>query len=511
MAQHFLLSAAARTLSLKAIFSEGEEAAYRRFCKLRWPETNGAPVCPDCGCIEAYNLSSRRRFKCAACYRQFSVTSGTIFASRKLSFVDLLGAICLFVNASKGLSAVQLSRDLDVQYKTAFVLMHKLREAMAPETVDTTLANTVEIDGAYFGGHVRPANFKENRVDRRLLQNRTGERRVVVALRERGGRTLTRAFLREAEGVGFAKERIEPGSVVTADEAAHWDLLASTFDTHRINHSEAYSRDGIHANLAESYFSRLRRMISGQHHRVSASHLGGYAAHAAWLEDHRFESNGQLADRSIRNGLSCPVSRAWKGYWQGLDETFDKRPHANAFTLLDHGHDLAACRVPQSLNDLENDRVAQRRIGRVEIAFAHHALGELPRVQRAVGVQVPGANVGDLALLEEPVADNVDGPGLFAALEQPDRSIDVGEVMPSLRDPRLIRGDRTGDFRALLLQRLDHKRLFHTRKNPKSAAHPQSQTWCACYLRPDEGTLVLRSMIVNIVSRSFVRTLSPPL
>lgn len=64
---------------------------------------------------------------------QFSVTSGTIFASRKLSFVDLLGAICLVVNASKGLSAVQLSRDLNVQHKTAFVLVHKLREVMAAE------------------------------------------------------------------------------------------------------------------------------------------------------------------------------------------------------------------------------------------------------------------------------------------------------------------------------------------------------------------------------------------
>ena len=127
MAQHFLLSAAARTLSLKTIFSEGEDAAYRRFRRLRWPETDGAPVCPVCGCLDIYDLTTRRRFKCAACHHQFSVTSGTILASRKLPFVDLLGAICLFVNASKGLSAVQLSRDLDVQYKTAFVLMHKLR------------------------------------------------------------------------------------------------------------------------------------------------------------------------------------------------------------------------------------------------------------------------------------------------------------------------------------------------------------------------------------------------
>ncbi len=316
MAQNFLLSAAARTLSLKTIYAEGEEAAYRRFCALRWPETDGAPICPACGCVDVYDLATRRRFKCAACHRQFSVTSGTIFASRKLAFVDLLAAICLVVNASKGLSAVQLSRDLDVQHKTAFVLMHKLREAMAAETRDATLSGDVEVDGAAFGGHVRPANAREDRVDRRLLGNRSGKRRVVVALRQRGGRTLTRMFLGEAEGVDFARERITPGSVVSADEVAHWDLLASDFDMRRINHSDAYSRDGAHTNHAESYFSRLRRMISGQHHRVGAQHLGVYAVHAAWLEDHRDQSNGALANCLIGQALATPVSRSWKGYWQ---------------------------------------------------------------------------------------------------------------------------------------------------------------------------------------------------
>lgn len=316
MAQHFLLSAAARTLSLKTIYSEGEHAAYRRFCRLRWPETEGAPVCPVCGCLDIYDLTTRRRFKCAACYRQFSVTSGTIFASRKLAFVDLLGAICLLVNASKGLSAVQLSRDLDVQHKTAFVLMHKLREAMAVETREARLDGEVEVDGAAFGGHVRPANLRERRVDRRRLANRSGKRRVVVVLRQRGGRTLTRTFLREALGVDFARERIKPGSVVSADEIAHWDLLDSDFDMQRINHSEAYSRGGAHTNLAETFFSRLRRMIGGQHLRVEGRYLNSYAAHAAWLEDHRGESNGTLADRLVGGALAAPVSRDWKGYWQ---------------------------------------------------------------------------------------------------------------------------------------------------------------------------------------------------
>jgi len=136
MAQHFLLSAPARTPSLKEIDQAGEDAAYATFCMLRWPETGRSPHCPRCRSTKAYQLSTRRKFKCAACYHQFNVTSGTTFASRKPSFVDLLAAICLFVNAAKGASALQLSRDLDVQYKTAFVLAHKLREALAAETAE---------------------------------------------------------------------------------------------------------------------------------------------------------------------------------------------------------------------------------------------------------------------------------------------------------------------------------------------------------------------------------------
>jgi transposase-like protein len=93
MAQHFLLSAESRSLSLKAIYQAGEDKAYDTFKRLRWNETEGEPVCPKCGCLDHYDIPTRRKFKCAACHAQFSVTSGTMFASRKLSFTDLLAAI----------------------------------------------------------------------------------------------------------------------------------------------------------------------------------------------------------------------------------------------------------------------------------------------------------------------------------------------------------------------------------------------------------------------------------
>jgi hypothetical protein len=244
------------------------------------------------------------------------VTSGTIFASRKMAFVDLMAAICIFVNGAKGISALQMARDIDCQHKTAFVLCHKLREAMASEINGQVLDDHVEIDGCHVGGHIRPANRIEDRVDRRLAVNQTGKRRVVVALRERGGRTLPFVVKAEAEGVQIAARIAAKATAFYADEAAHWDALHTSFKTYRINHTEAYSDQGISTNWVESYFSRLRRMIRGQHHHVSPQYLHQYANHAAWIEDHRRMDNGALAYRTVSLAMASPVSRNWSGYWQ---------------------------------------------------------------------------------------------------------------------------------------------------------------------------------------------------
>lgn len=316
MPQHFLLSAVARTLSLKAIYRAGEDAAYDTFKGIRWASTGGDAVCPRCGGCDAYEITTRRKFKCKACYHQFSVTSGTIFASRKMAYTDLLAAICLFVNGVKGMSMLQLSRDLDCQYKTAFVLAHKLREALSAERATIDLDGEVEIDGAYFGGHIRPANYAEDRVDRRKAAFQTGKRRVVVAMREREGRTLTFVTKHEHDGVDLAKVHIDRMAIIHADEASHWDHLHDGWQVKRINHSEAYSHEGACTNQAESYFSRLRRMVTGQHHHVSGQYLYQFANEAAWKEDHRRESNGSLATRLVGLAMASPVSRGWKGYWQ---------------------------------------------------------------------------------------------------------------------------------------------------------------------------------------------------
>ncbi|RVT42207.1 IS1595 family transposase [Sphingobium algorifonticola] len=314
--QHFLLSSKARSISLKAVFTMGEDKAYKTFCDMRWPENDGEAVCPRCGCVEVYGIATRRKFKCVACHHQFSVTSGTIFASRKMSFTDLLAAIVIFVNGAKGIAALQLSRDLDCQYKTAFVLTHKLREAMRREMAGRQLDGIVEIDGAYFGGYSKPENRKEDRKDRRLKANLTGKRQCVVIMRERGGKSLPFIVRNEGDAVPFVRDHVGTLTTIMADEGTGWDALHAGWDTRRINHSVAFSDEGACTNQAESYFSRLRRMEVGTHHHIAGPYLNAYAGEASWREDNRRTDNGAQAGMVAMAAMGSRVSRQWKGYWQ---------------------------------------------------------------------------------------------------------------------------------------------------------------------------------------------------
>lgn len=317
MAQHFLMSAAARTISLKAVMRLSDADAWTMFRKLRWPETDGSPLCPHCECPIAYDVTrgATPRYRCKACRRDFSPTSGTLFAYHELHIRDYMAAIVIFVNAVKGISALQLGRDLDVSYKAAFVLCHKLREAMATEMKGATVGGAgavVEVNGCHVGGHVRP----ENRKDRRLAENQTGKREVVVAIRERDGRSLTAVFKSEAASVDFIKARVEKGSTIHADEGIGWDKLCAKFPVKVINHSLAYSTDEACTNQAESFFSRLRRAELGQHHRISGIYLGRYAGEMAWREDHRRKPNGTLFSIVAKRAGVMGQSVDFCGYWQ---------------------------------------------------------------------------------------------------------------------------------------------------------------------------------------------------
>jgi transposase-like protein len=320
MSQHFLLSAAARTLSLTRIMRMTDDEARDTFKRIRWAATGGEPFCPHCGCLTAYTLAETpARWKCSGCRRKFSLTSGTLFHSRKLPVRDYLAIIALFVNGVKGTSALQISRDLNINPKSAFVLLHKLREAMGSQVHnpdEPELSGTVEIDGAYFGGHIKPENRKVDRKDRRLADEQTGKRQVVVVAREVRGRTLPFVVSRESEAVPLIRQHVASGAIIHADESNAWERLHASYDVRRVNHSVEYkAEDGANVNQAESYFSRLRRAEIGQHHRISGSLLHQYANEAAWREDNRRKPNGTNWNAVIGAALAGPKSPVWTGYW----------------------------------------------------------------------------------------------------------------------------------------------------------------------------------------------------
>lgn len=296
-----------------------DDQAYSAFRAVRFADNAGEPFCPHCGCDAVYEYAARRIFKCKACEKQFSLTSGTIFSNRKLAMRDILAAIAIFVNGANGVAALRLSREIGCTYKTAFVLAHKLREVLGTLRTPDKLTGIVEIDGVWVGGHIKPKNKIEEREDRRLAHMRKSDkRRSVVTLRERrpGGRTLTTVLQSEAEGVEFVLANTDESAAIHADEGSHWDVLMAYRDLQQVNHSLRYVDGKTHTNNVESFNSRVRRAERGVHHRISGRHLQGYADEFAWREDYRRVSNGQQFAAVMRGATRAGVSREWKGYWQ---------------------------------------------------------------------------------------------------------------------------------------------------------------------------------------------------
>jgi len=139
----------------------------------------------------------------------------------------------------------------------------------------------------------------------------------VVVIRERNGTTLPFVVRSEADGVNVIRNRVTPDSVIHADEGVALGCAARGLETRRINHSEAYSTDESNTNLAESFFSRLRRAEIGTHHHIAGPYLAAYANEIAWREDHRRVADGDQFRTVAGLAMAHPVSRVWKGYCSG--------------------------------------------------------------------------------------------------------------------------------------------------------------------------------------------------
>lgn len=263
----------------------------------------------------------------------FSVTSGTIFANRKKSLQTYLYIIAKFVNAAKGISSLQLSRDADVNYRTAFVLSHKIRQSLLEKRDTHELSGLVEMDGTYVHPAPRKANKKTDRIDYRLKENQSPDKRCVMVAREhyteaekqadrhaRGAKS-THVFVTYSETQSvvqqFADKFIQRGTRIHTDESNAYSALMPHYDLHTVNHQHEYRSDaGITNNQAESYFSRFKRMYYGQVHKMSNVYLLGYANEIAYRKDNRRKSNGWQFRDVLEKCLTTDNNTEWCGYWQ---------------------------------------------------------------------------------------------------------------------------------------------------------------------------------------------------
>ena len=239
-----------------AEFFADESKAIEFIEALRWPDGS---VCPHCQSTKAYALkvksAKRKVWKCASCRKQFSVMVGTILEGSHIPLNKWLAAIYLMCSSKKSMSANQIHRSLNLTYKSAWFMCHRIRYAMYQSPSGQKLKGVVEVDETYVGGKVRNrfGRAKGTGTRGRGADNKT----AVVALVERDGRA--RAF--KVANVGkrtlqkAIKQHVETTSDIMTDSLRSYDGLDKDFKSHRtVDHGKEYVRGIVHTNFAESYF-----------------------------------------------------------------------------------------------------------------------------------------------------------------------------------------------------------------------------------------------------------------
>ena len=292
MAQHFLLSRPAKSLSLAQVFRMSDAEAEAIFAKVRWPETNGAPVCPSCGGLNAYDCrrpNGAPRFRCRACKTDFSLQWDAFCLAQAPAQSLSRGHCDLLQRGQRQVRARHVSRSWPL-LQDRLRSLHKLREAMAEELKGRMVGGegkVAEVDGGYFGGYVKPRNLAENRAIAASRKTRHGKRKVVVIVRERDGNSVPAVFRTEGQAQSWIKARIAKGTVVNADEASSWDGLHGSLRNEAHQPSRGlFARRRLHelgGGIFQPATPRRGWPLSPYRGRVPAS----LRAESSWREDYR--------------------------------------------------------------------------------------------------------------------------------------------------------------------------------------------------------------------------------
>jgi transposase-like protein len=275
-------------MTLPKIYTDAD-AAREHLESLQWPD---GPICPHCGSVDQATLLKGKStrpgvYKCRECEKPFSVTVGTLFERSKVPLNLWLYAVHLYTASKKGFSAHQLHRTLKVQYKTAWFMAHRIREAMRPKELTPMggSGKTVEVDETYIG--------RMEGAEGKTYTRGPAHKNKVMTLVERGG--SARSFHTDGHSlatiVPIVRQNIRRESNLMTDEALHYRAVHKEFDGGgTVMHSkDEYVRGDIHTNTVEGYYSIFKRGMKGIYQHCSAKHLRRY------LSEYDFRYSNRVA------------------------------------------------------------------------------------------------------------------------------------------------------------------------------------------------------------------------
>lgn len=353
MAMHYTRKVSNREITFYDISKLSEEECWSIFKQCRFGNKTEF-ACPECGTIKKHwFISTRKQWQCKSCTHRFSVTSGTAWHKRKLSFSKLLCMIILFVATSQGLAANKLPSMIDITYKTAYLNLGKIREVIFEIMDLSPLSGIVQIDCAHFCGKPRRGN-KRKKTDSFLVNNKLRSRkdsivpdksvhpehwniekfknrRIVLVLSQLSlndegsyGSDRTITYVLKSENahliLPLIKKSVSKQAMIMTDAGSAFNKIESLIGNRHfsVNHSKEYQNEfGVNNNQAEAFFSRIRRAEFGVHNGMRRVYLAFYSAEFAYRNDSKNLDIGERFRSLLSKTLSREPSKAFCGYSQG--------------------------------------------------------------------------------------------------------------------------------------------------------------------------------------------------
>lgn len=308
-----------------------DDASARTYLeKRKW---NGNPVCPHCGCIGAYTLKDGKTYKCKdkLCAKKFTVTVGTIMENSNIPLNTWFAAIYIATAHKKGISSVQLAKDLDITQKSAWFMLHRIRE-MVREKKQEKLKGVVEADETYLADKSK-AERKRLGEERGVPDGKEYPKKypkakgVIFGMIERNGHIIVKAFAdNNGKNIrGAIKDNVEKKSFLFTDESNLYNRLKSEYKRFSVNHSQKeWVRGDINTNHIENFWSVMKRGIYGTYHQISYKHLHRYCDEFS----HRF--NNRVFTDPERFVLSLEGTKGRLKYKDLISNAHPQKAHEEA-------------------------------------------------------------------------------------------------------------------------------------------------------------------------------------